>query len=185
MDHVNVLFDSLDGFVFLQFFRESRYISDDSPIKIDVKSTLEEHLVVLGNNTCVSIVEVLGIGRRFPGKCCCLLICFLTENGSRSSRNAIEPRARATIEFGIADATLPPEEPSLTSCSVAVPAVTVVVVSAIVIPPVTIVIMLAIVEPPVAVVVVSAVVVLLVAVVMPTVKLSCCLSTQGSANALK
>jgi len=89
----------------------------------------------------------------------------------------------ATIEFGIAGAMLPPEEPSLTSCIVVVPAITVVVVSAIVIPSVTFVVVLAIVVPPVAVVVVSAVVVppvafivvsaigvLPVAVIVPTVK---------------
>ena len=89
----------------------------------------------------------------------------------------------ATIEFGIADATLPPEEPLQTSCGVVVLAVTVVVVSAIVIPPITFVVVSAIVVPPVAVVVVSAVVVppaavvvvsaigvLPVAVIVPTVK---------------
>jgi hypothetical protein len=173
----------LTDLYFFNLFRESRYIGDDSPVKIDAKSTLEEHLAVLGNNTCVSIVEVLGISRCFPGKRCCL-IYFLTENG----RSFVKKRYglfHATIEFGIADATLPPEEPSLTSCIVVVPAVTVVVVSAIVIPPVTFVVVSAIVVPPFAVVVVSAVVVppavvaivvvsaigvLSIAVIVPTVK---------------
>ncbi len=83
MDHVIVLLVGLDGFVFLQS-------GDDRPIRCDAKSTLEEHLAVLGNNTCVSIVEVLGIGHRFPGKRCSL-ICALTENG----RTLFEKRYRS------------------------------------------------------------------------------------------
>ena len=39
----------------------------------------------------MSIVEVLGIGHHFPGKCCCL-ICTLTENGC----TLIEKRYRAS-----------------------------------------------------------------------------------------
>ena len=85
---------------------------------------------------------------------------------ARSSRNAIGPCARATIELGIAGATLPPEEPSPTLCSsvVVVPAVAVIVVLATVIPPVVVVV--SIVVPPVAKVVVSAVAVSPVAVVV-------------------
>ena len=114
MDHVIVLLVGFDGFVILQFI-------DDRPIRCDAKSTLEKHLVVRGNNICVSIVEVLGICHRF--------IC------------AIGPCACATIEVGIAGgAMLPPEEQSPMSGSIVLQAVPVVIVSATIIPSIAVVV---------------------------------------------
>ena len=83
----------------------------------------------------MSIVEVRGIGHCFPSNCCCCLACALM-------RNAIgPPRARATIEVGIAgSATFLPEDPSPMSGSVVLPAFPVVIVLATVIPSVAIVV---------------------------------------------
>jgi len=128
MDHVGVLLVGLDrSELLLQF-------DGDRSIRCDAKSTFEKHLAVLGNNTCMSIVEVRGIGHCFPSNRCCLA-CVLM-------RNAIgPPRARATIDVGIAGgATFLPEDPSQMSGSVVVPAVPVVIVSATVIASVAVVV---------------------------------------------
>ena len=74
MDHVGVLLVGLEGFELLHQF------DGDRPIRCDSKSTFKKYLAVLGNNTCMRIVEVRGIGHRFPSNRCCLT-CALTEKG--------------------------------------------------------------------------------------------------------
>jgi hypothetical protein len=86
MDHVGVLLVGLDGFELLLQFD-----GDHRPIRCDAKSTFEKHLAVLGNNTCMRIVEVRSVGHRFPSNRCCIA-CTLTEKG----RTLFEKRCRAS-----------------------------------------------------------------------------------------
>ena len=111
MDHIIVLIVGLDVIVFFQFARERRQISDGRPIRFDAKSTLEEHLVG-------------GAWQQYLREHCWspghrLLLPWQT----------LLPHLRVAIEFGIAGATLPPEEQSPRSRSVVMPSVAVVVVS--------------------------------------------------------
>ena len=147
MDHFMILLVGLDGFKFFLDF------NDHPPIRVDAKCTFEEHLAVLGENTCVSIGEVLGIGHRCPGKRCCLS-CALTD--------AIgPPRGHTTIEVGsaVVGATLmPDEEPDIAVAAVTIPVV-IVIVSLTVTPSVTVSVLIVVLslsmssESPVAVVV--------------------------------
>jgi len=86
MDHVGVLLVGLDGFELLVQF------DGDLPIRCDAKSTFKKHLAVLGNNTCMHIVQVRSISHRFPSNRCCLA-CALTEKG----RTLFEKRFRASL----------------------------------------------------------------------------------------
>ena len=135
---------------------------------------------VLGNNTCVSIDEVLGIGCCFPGKYCCL-ICFLTENGCKFVKKHCglwpfschykiwDCRCNVTARRTIANVVHRCRAGHLVSATV-IPPVTFVVVSAIVLPLVAVVVVSAVVVPPAAVIVVSAICVLPITIIVPTVK---------------
>jgi len=90
MDHVGVLLVGLDGFELLVQF------DGDLPIRCDAKSTFKKHLAVLGNNTCMHIVQVRSISHRFPSNRCCLA-CALTEKGRTLFEKRLSVSSTSTL----------------------------------------------------------------------------------------